>query len=824
MCLLLVFCMAAGMTACGGDKEAEAANAAAKEHVFRAEDITLDTEAAISDARMIGKAGERLYLYASNYGETGMEEYLLSMNLDGSDVKTVPLSISRRDNGAGGVTTMPSPRFESELDSPAQETTGAAAEEDETEAGETGADADVMEPDIDIGKYPEAGTVSTSVYVSNMCSDGKQLYMLLNENYNDYSDESNPIYEETFYLMAMDTDGNELWRQELGKNESNSTSYVSVYNMVGTPDGVICNIQKDMTSTYVLFGTDGAHKGELSMDSDFSGSMYVNGKGEVYVQSWGEENGVYQQKVQKLDVKTGKLEDPLSVPGMSGYSSLNLCANVYGGAYDLYLYDAMSVYGYNIGDADKTELLNFIDSDLINNNYMLSILSDTEMVMTGMDYSANNGMGAMILSRLTKVDPADVKDKAVLQLACYGSLYEAREKVIKFNKTNEDYRIQITDYATFNSDSDWKAGINRLNSDIVSGKVPDIIYLNNMMPIASYISKGLFADLNPFIDKDPDMNREDFLPNIMDAFSVDGKLYQIVPNFNIMTVAAKSKFVGNEPGWTIDEMIALADSMPEAELFPELLRTTFMDLVLNQMGGRFADWNTGECRFDSPEFIQLLEFAKRFPAEFNTEDRDEYWRNYETMYREDRTLLQQMYMSTFRDYQRTKYGIFGEDITLIGMPASGDDNGATILYDTSLAMSAKSKHQDGAWAFIRQYLTDEYQDNITYGWPVSLDRIETLKQEAMQKPYYMDENGEKVEYDDYYWIGEEELVIPVATQEEIDTVMNIITSTTQISSYNEDVSKIVLEEAEAFFAGQKSAQEVAAIIQSRVSLYISENK
>ena len=36
--------------------------------------------------------------------------------------------------------------------------------------------------------------------------------------------------------------------------------------------------------------------------------------------------------------------------------------------------------------------------------------------------------------------------------------------------------------------------------------------------------------------------------------------------------------------------------------------------------------------------------------------------------------------------------------------------------------------------------------------------------------------------------------------------------------------EIVTEEAQAFFEGQKSAQEVADIIQSRMKIYISESR
>ena len=40
--------------------------------------------------------------------------------------------------------------------------------------------------------------------------------------------------------------------------------------------------------------------------------------------------------------------------------------------------------------------------------------------------------------------------------------------------------------------------------------------------------------------------------------------------------------------------------------------------------------------------------------------------------------------------------------------------------------------------------------------------------------------------------------------------------------YDEEVIAIISEEAEGFFAGQKKAEDVAAVIQSRVKIYLAE--
>ncbi len=869
--VLLALAMLCGLAACGGGG-GDTNNTAAKEHVFRAEDVTLELEKPVNNARSICRVGDRLYMMCTNWNETGQETYLISMNMDGSDAKSIELAINseQSDNAMGGfydggiavpemkepvarVEPAEEPAEGEEADLPEDETLpeGESEGEDGTQPiaesvgatepadEETGSDVpaetdgengdDVPIADFDTEKYPdEAAAVSYGYNINSMVSDGTNLYLMINEYYNDYRDQNNPVYQESYFLVGIDLEGKETWRQEIGKNGNDSETYTYVNSAVGMSQGVLCGVQSDKGNMFLLYDANGNKTDEFALETEDAGGFFVNGKGDLYLTYWGEVGGSWQQILCSFDLATKTMSEPLSIPGMSGYN-LNICQNVYGGEYDLYLYDSIALYGYKIGDADKTEIMNFIDSDL-DNSYMnsLAVLDDRSLIMLSYDYTMNNYEGQFIFSRLSKVDPADVKDKTVLQLACYGNLWEIRPLVIAFNKSNENYRIQINDYQSYDEADDWMAGITRLNNDIVSGNVPDILYLNGQMPVSSYISKGLFADLYPFIDGDADMKREDFMGNILEAYSVDGKLYQLVPSFNVVTVVGKTKYVGETPGWTLADLQALLPSLPEGmEILPEMTQQNFLYSVMNLAGGQFVDWKSGTCSFDSEEFIGLLEFCNTFPREINYEELygdDSYWTKQETMYREDRMLLSQFYMSNYHQYLELRYGSFGEEITMIGFP-SAPGNGATINANLNIAISAKSKNQDGAWEFVRGYLLSDYQDTVSYAWPLRLDRLEEMKADAKQKPYWEDPvTGTREEYDDTYYINGEEIVLPIMSDEEIRYVTDFLTSVSEVAVYDTDLQTIVVEEAEAYFSGQKSAKEVAGIIQSRANIYVSENR
>ena len=57
-----------------------------------------------------------------------------------------------------------------------------------------------------------------------------------------------------------------------------------------------------------------------------------------------------------------------------------------------------------------------------------------------------------------------------------------------------------------------------------------------------------------------------------------------------------------------------------------------------------------------------------------------------------------------------------------------------------------------------------------------------------------------------------------------DKLLEAIDRTTRTTSTNDEILKIVTEQAEAFFAGDKTAEEVAKLIQSKANIYVNEQR
>lgn len=624
-------------------------------------------------------------------------------------------------------------------------------------------------------------------------------------------------YNEIYSLIKLTEQGEEIFSIDLQSMPElaslNTEDYFYAGSIMLKDDFVYVSIM----DRYVKFDENGKFIKILEgadWEANSVGKLYALENGKVATISY-EDNGAY---VSYVDLETGVFTQKTKLPGISYEYS------VYpGSGYDFYLVNSYGVYGYNVGEESMTQVMNYINSDFGSYNlYNMAAVSETEFFATYDEMES----GKPLVGRFTKVDPADVKEKNVIVLACNNLDWTIRMAVIDFNKNNDNYKISIQDYASlYGDENDYLAGINRLNTDIISGKIPDIIVVDSNMPINSYIAKGLLEDLKPYLEKDEELDINNYMPNILEAFSVDGKLYQLVPCYSIRSMAAKASVVGAESGWTVQEAMELWEKAPEGtELLSMESRENILINSMSVAGSQFVDWNTGNCYFDSEEFVQFLHYLAMFPEEIDHEAyNDEFWANYESMWRDDKVIAQMMTLYDFSNYNYLEKGTFGEDITLIGYP-SGNREGSAIVPEIQLAMSAKSANKEGVWEFLRYFLTDEYQNEGAYGLPLSIKKLDEMAEAATKVPVYIDEEGNEVESPEFFYIGGMEIPIDPMTQEEVADLKEQIYSITNVYNYDQKLIQIVQEESAGFFSGQKSAEEVAKIVQSRAQIYINENR
>lgn len=133
--------------------------------------------------------------------------------------------------------------------------------------------------------------------------------------------------------------------------------------------------------------------------------------------------------------------------------------------------------------------------------------------------------------------------KESITLAAIYIDYDIQDMIVKFNRSNDQYRIEVKDYSEYNNDQDgWDAGQTKLNTEILSGNLPDIFCLNGLN-YRQLASKGLLEDLYPYIDADSELSRDDFFPSVLQAFEEDGKLCTTLSGIYINSVIGASSVV-----------------------------------------------------------------------------------------------------------------------------------------------------------------------------------------------------------------------------------------------------------------------------------------
>ena len=839
--VVLTVTMIMGLTACGGRKANEttgggsskgvesAEPSLAKQFVFANKELDLKLDGDDTQVYDVQTSGERVNVIAEAYhwDDYGRDIRLISMNLDGEDVQSVRLQLPE-DDLAGEIdadVSEPADDFENDADD--DDTLQAFDETDETSEY----DYDEYDYDYDEYDYEDLG-YSDDVYYSSFCvADNGYLYGIRENYHSDWSDPDEYIYESNYDLCSWDFDGNFLWEKPLEGLKSDNDEYHDVREIVSLEDGsVVLLISGDTEYSKMELDAEGNVSAlkELSVGGEKLENSYDllnKGNGEFvityYDDSW---TDMY---LATYDIKTDTIKEESKLPRSFAWNGYNSIAA--GVSTDIVYSNNSGIWGLSAGQEEPVQIMSFVNSDVMIDYLNYIIMVDDEHIIAFYQENVDDYESRTVGSLFTKRNPEDIPDKQVLVVAGNYLSSDVRKRVVQFNKSSEQYRIVTKEYDSFSTTDDYMAGYTQLNNDIISGNMPDILIYDNFLPIENYINKGLLADVGTLIAQDEELSKKEFMNNVFEAYKVNGKLYEVIPSFSVQTFIGKASILGDRTSWTFRDLNEVMASLPEGtSSFGEMTKSSFLYYILNFCGSDFVDVSTGKCNFDSQNFIDMLKYANTFPedVDYDYDDDDawmSYWNDYQSQYREDRTLLRSTYIGSLKDMSYEINGYFGCDVEFVGFPTESGKGSVIGSSSDAFALSAKSANLDAAWDFVRYYLTEEYQQNIEWSLPVLKSEFMRRAQEATQKNYYMDGN-EKVEYDDTFEINGESVVIEPLSQAQVDQMVSFIESVDTLSYYNPDIANILDEEAASFFAGQKSAEEVAKVIQSRVQIYVDEKR
>ncbi len=687
------------------------------------------------------------------------------------------------------------------------------------------------------GEVEEGHTVSSNTNSLALLPDGGFLsWETVYENWSDAGDDVEAYtdewyqgwqYTERYYLRRLDANGAELSCVEMDVEElKQGQDYIYFNDMA-----VLGENEALMAGDGGLFVFD-IDSGRLSArigGIDWAQNLLTLHDGRVAVSYYGDKG----QMVSVVDAEKKALGESWAVQG-DLYNAV-----VGGGDYDFYYTNGINFFGYKLETGVAEKLFNWVNCDVDDSSISgYTVTDDGKIVAISNEWDKNYENVSVSLITVDKVPSDTLPQKETLVFAAQYLDYYARRQIIDFNRKHEKLRIEVRDYSEYNTEDDYSAGLTKLRTEMLAGNCPDIISLDGL-PAKQLAAKGLLTDLYPLLDADPELSREDFFPSLFKAMENEGKLYSTCSGFEIVSAVGASSVVGTEPGWTYSELLAALSQMPEdcTVLSNTMTRYDMLQICLILDLNRFVDWNSGKVSFDSPEFIELLNFVASFPAEFDLEnyewteeDNDEY------RIREGKQLL--MYGNLYGFDSILQYeNLFGglDAFTFVGFPTSSGV-GSMIYAEAGYAISEKCRNKEAAWEFVRRFLTEDYQNENTYYFPSNIHAYEERKLDAMTPTYVKDENGrimldpqtgeKMMQSKGGYWdsVKEEWVDVYCFTQEEIDKIEDVINSTERVYVLDESINEIVREQVEAFFAGQRSAEDVAKLIQSKAMIYVNEQR
>ncbi|NLW89811.1 MAG: hypothetical protein GXY43_08890 [Clostridiaceae bacterium] len=682
---------------------------------------------------------------------------------------------------------------------------------------------------VEIGSFCFESVLETdNVFVSYVSGkkDGITAYITVFDN------KSNSL---TNGFYSFDTSGNML-RDAVDLTFSDTSFSPTGLFVLQSGETVLSGICSE-GNVFYMYSTDMKYLYTISGDQ-LTGKILESG-GDVYVESRMFTDGTQEDILYNVDMNTGNLTSSIDVSQITGacFTASN--------SGKLYAVDAQSLYLIDLDGKKKIALVNWSDLNIDRSIYSsvspICILSDDVVCIRGTAGDAGYDTGKVVM--LTRQDNNPNIGKQTIFL---GGFYLSDNTALlstitKFNQSNEQYRIEIKDY--FQS-IDWSQPLEQIHLsqeacrqqmylDAFSGKGPDIIYDVGTRSLAAYEANNLLMDMCPLMEMDPEFDINDFLPNVIDACTVDGKLCKIPAHFWVYGIEGEPSVTKGISSWSTVEFDQIASALPSGMYM--IVNTTQLELLRHVLAGSmnlFIDDNTKEVNFNTDEFFKILKWAKTYGEKEPVSEELRVYVNTEELLEKNLLVCNTHgFISDASKFASIFPRYYGTAPDIIGYPSPAK-NGPYIYPIEQVAISSSCDSPGGAWSFVKYLLSEDYQTmnssgseyaeklGTGYGFPVRTESLQALMEIALNPPEIVEEfpSGDSELYPDPY----EELY--GMTQERADACLAAVNSADTLYYLDEEIYKIIQEEVTAYFEDLKSVEDVTALIQNRVQTLVSERE
>ena len=379
--------------------------------------------------------------------------------------------------------------------------------------------------------------------------------------------------------------------------------------------------------------------------------------------------------------------------------------------------------------------------------------------------------------RLFWLTPAegDFSEKRLIRIA--GSHSNIFSMAVRdFMSLYPEYQVEFVDYEAQYGEQAKQ----QLFMDLLYGDCPDLLFVNGL-PFAQYARQGLLEDLYAWIDADETLSRTDFTQNLLHALETDGALYRLPQTYLLATAAGLPDFVGDHEAWSMADFLDTAQAHPEiSSVFAQEDGASMIQMLLYYAPDAFVNYSAAQASFDSPDFLRLLELAKRQTLPEAESSREALLTG--------QTLLEQLMIGRAQSFEE-EYADGLNRLSFPGFPGAGR---ASFYLTLPMAIPVNAQEKAGAWAFLKLLMTEPlYAARSRGGWlPVQADFEK--KTAAMTDP-----DAQRL-------------------------LRELQAEAVSVFEYDAAVSGILADELPYYFADEQTAEQIADRIQRRVQLYLEE--
>jgi len=492
----------------------------------------------------------------------------------------------------------------------------------------------------------------------------------------------------------------------------------------------------------------------------------------------------------------------------------------------IYISDASEIGIYDDQGNYSGQLLDYSDTGILPDEQYMSgfVVDESKRIYISLRQGyEENGKSFKLYRYVLAKDDGTRASRKLLTISTMrrDSMLESMAK--KFQQRHPNIKVKVR-----SMDEDGKGTteemMKKFNAEIVSGNAADLVCLDGL-PYKKYYEKHIFTDLDEFISKDNSFDISMFYTNIIEACKYKGKLYAMPVTFNFKAVQvdealAKAQGALFDVGdWTWEKFSKAALQLSKdkngdgkTDIYG-LAKTDPLELfgyIFSSTGKQFIDMENKSCSFDSEEFIQLLKMVKTLCSKETMHDKLDYEALY---YDSSKGSIGFNFINELNTFEFTiAKCMLGDGTQIYSMPRWSKEAPAT--FDATMyAINSSSSMKEEAWEFVKFITSD---GSYGRGHSVNKNTLENIMKEMM-KP---DNSSTLMISNDK---GETRtIVIEPYTEKQNEQMKSMIEDLGQLNDYDPQLKAIIEEELKSYLNDQRSAEDVAKLIQNRVNIYLNE--